>query len=61
MTEYKKWVFGPASDGWIRDEFTGAEEGWRACLEWAIAKLEPDLEDWEQDFLDDIRKELNEN
>ena len=35
MKEYKKWVMGIASDDWIRDEFTGAEAGWKAALEWA--------------------------
>jgi len=32
MKEYEKWVFGPVSDNWIRDEFDGAAEGWRAAL-----------------------------
>lgn len=34
MEEYNKWVFG--EDNWIRDEFAGAEAGWRAALEWVL-------------------------
>ena len=34
MKAYEEWVYGGASDDWIGDEFTGAEEAWRAALEW---------------------------
>jgi len=34
MKAFEEWVAGPATDGWIRDEFTGAELAWRAALEW---------------------------
>ena len=38
MKAYEEWVFGSASKDWIRDEFTGAEAGWRAALEWALSR-----------------------
>lgn len=43
MEVYDEWVMGLASDNWIRDEFTGAEAGWRAALGWI--KTHPDVKD----------------
>lgn len=40
MKEFEKWVMGPASDDWIRDEFTGAEAAWRAALEEVLDQIE---------------------
>ena len=64
MKEFEKWDKKVKVKTWSgnmmerRERKWYREQTWRAALEWAIAKLEPDLEDWEQDFLDEIREEL---
>ena len=39
MKAFEEWVMGPASNDWVRDEFTGAEAGWKAALMWALQEV----------------------
>ena len=68
MKEFEKWFNGKRSPeeilkvqaritpGNLTDII--AETAWRAALRWVLITLGPDLEDWEQDFLDGIKQEL---